>query len=219
MTDVLSQYNASDVNHFHHDIVQLARVSKEVDRFYAEWHTDMDKYLSKYKRWVADFSKKYKGITIKVVQKIDSIRTRFFLHEESISKVFENAASKIVGLKSAGIKKFGVADVSDSQALIDQVNNAKSQLHLTYFDPDIGTRSVYLSYDAHEKKVELHYDHKEFVIKNNPEFRIACFYALKEGIDKDINLHDEGATFGFDSLLSEREKAEWQHMLNPEFTE
>jgi len=218
--DVLGAYNTGDIAHFNKDITQLVRVAKEVDRFYGEWQSDMDKYVPKYKKFIDSFNKKYKGLTLKVKVGLEGVETKLLLNEESIRSVFDNVTSKIIGLKAVGAAKFNIADVTDSAGFMKEVDKGKSQLHITYYDPELGTRTVFLSYDKNEKKVQLHYDDRQIILIDNPEFKIACFYALKDGFDKKIKIHEEGATFGFDSLLSEREKAEWFHeKMNPKFLE
>lgn len=217
--DVLGGNSKGDISHFNKDIAQIVRVAKEVDRFYGEWQSDMDKYIPKYKKFIDSFNKKYKGVDIKVKVGLEGIKTRFLLKEKSIREVFDNVASKIIGLKAVGVAKFNVVDVTDSNGFMKEVDKGKNKLHITYYDPELGMRNVFLSYDKKENKVELHYDEEQIIYDNSPEFKIACYYALKDGFDKKIKIHEEGATFGFDSLLSEREKAEWFHMMNPHFLE
>lgn len=216
--DVLGGYSRKDVTHFHKDIVQVARVAKEVDRFYGEWQSDMDKYIPKYKKFIDSFNKKYKGIEMKVKVSLEGIETKLLLKEKSIRAVFDNVASKIIGLKAVGAAKFNAVDVTDSEGFIKEVEKGKNKLHITYYDPELGTRYVFLSCDKQARKVELHYG-EQIVYDNSPEFKIACFYALKDGYNKKIKIHEGGATFGFDDLLSEREKAEWFDKMNPHFLE
>ena len=217
--DVLSDYSREDINHFNRDIAQVARIAKEIDRYYGKWHSDINKYIPKYKKFIESFNKKYKGITLKVGIGLEKIETRFLLNEKSIKDVFSNVASRIIGLKAVGVSKFDVVDVTDSEGFMKEVEKGKDKLHITYYDPELGTRHVFLSCDDKKKMVELHYDNKQIVLDNSPEFKIACFYALREGYNKKIKIHEEGSTFGFDDLLNEREKAEWLEKLRPRFFE
>ncbi len=217
---ILQSYSKNDVVHFNKDIVQVVRIAKEIDRFYGRCECDIDKYLPKYKKFIESFNKKYKGVEIKVRVCLDCIKTRLLLKSESIRKIFDDAASKVIGLKAVGVARFNIVDVTDGNGFIKEVDKGKKQLHITYYDPELGIRCVFLSCDEKEKMVELHYDDKQIVLDNSPEFKIACFYALKDGFDRKIKIHEEGATFGFDDLLSEREKAEWFHeKLNPNVLE
>ena len=218
--DVLGAYSKEDIAHFNKDITQLVRVAKEIDKFYGKWQSDMDQYIPKYEKFIGSFNKKYKGVHVKIKITPENVETSFLLDEKSIREVFDNIASKIIGLKAVGAAKFNVADVTDTNGFMKEVDKGKNQLHITYYDPELGTRNVFLSYDKNEKKVQLHYDDRQIILINNPEFKIACFYALRDGYNKKIKIYEEGATFGFDSLLSEREKAEWFHEnMNPHFLE
>lgn len=217
--DVLGRFSKEDVSHFNKDIRQIVRVAKEVDRFYGEWQSNMDKYIPKYKKFIASFNKKYKGVSLKVTIGLEGVKTRLLLKEKNIKAVFENVASRIIGLKAVGVAKFNIVDITDSENFMKEVEKGKNKLHITYYDPELGTRYVFLSYDKKEKEVELHYHDEEIVLENHPEFKIACFYALKDGFNKKVKIHEEGSTFGFDDLLSEREKAEWFNKLNPHFLE
>lgn len=218
--DVLGQFSKQDIAHFKKDIAQLVRVAYWVDRYQGKWQTDMDKYIPKYKKWISSFNKKYKGISINVKVGLEGIETKFLLNEKSIKAVFDNVASKIIGLKAVGVAQFNVVDVTDSDGFMKEIEKGKKQLHITYYDPGLGMRNVFLSYDKKTKKVQLHYDIEQIVLDNSPEFKIACFYALKDGYDKKIKTYEEGATFGFDDLLSERERANWFHNhMNPHFLE
>jgi hypothetical protein len=217
--DILDGFNKKDVSQFNKDIVQVVRIAKEVDRFYGEWRSEIDRYIPKYKKFINCFNKKYRGVNIKVKVCLGGIKTKLLLKEKSIRGVFDNAASKIIGLKAVGVAKFNVVDVTDSEGFMKEVDKGKNKLHITYYDPELGTRNVFLSYDKKEKKVELHYDIEQIIYDTSPEFKIACFYALKGGYKRKIKINEEGSKFGFDDLLSEREKAEWFHKMNPHFLE
>ena len=76
-----------------------------------------------------------------------------------------------------------------------------------------------MKYDKKEKKVQLVYDMKEIENEPSPEFKLVAYYALNDGYDKKINLHDEGATLGFSSLLSHVEKADYYRKFDPQIAE
>ncbi len=224
--DILAGFSAKDIKTFHNEIKQFFRVAKELDRYYGKWHSDIDKYLIKYERWLGMFEKKYKGIRLKAVKRIDRLETKILLKEKDVKSVFENAASKIIGLKSVGANKFNVVDVTNSEGIMNEVARADKQLFITYYDPGVGARSLYLTFDEAEKIVRLNferirfsYESDEIILENSPDFKIACYYALKDGVNQDIDIFTEGATFGFDDLLSEREKAEWYHKMSTDYLE
>ncbi|MBL7054647.1 hypothetical protein ISS05_02730 [Candidatus Woesearchaeota archaeon] len=220
MTNDISRiYDEGDVAHFHRDLIQLVRIAKEIDRFCEQRHSDIDRYIPKYNKFINSFNNKYKGITIKVKAGLEGINTQFLLKEKSIRAVFDNAVSKIIGLKAVGASKFNVADIANGNGFMKEVDKGKNKLHITYYDPELGMRNVFLTYDKQENKVELHYDDKQIVLENSPEFKIACLYALRDGFDKKIKVYEEGSVLGFDDLLSEKEKVEWDDKMNPKFLE
>ena len=141
------------------------------------------------------------------------------MNEKSVRDCFENAASKIIGVQAIGTSNFGTAIVSDAEAFSNQLEKTKSKLYITYYSPQTGTTNVFLQYDKKEKKVELVYDIKEIENEPSPEFQLAAYYALNQPYNEKINLHDEGATLGFSSLLSHVEKAEYFRKFDPPFTE
>lgn len=218
--DLLGNLSKADIRVFHSDFAQLFRVSKEMDRYYGRWHSDIDNYYPKYARWLDRYGKKYKGIKIVAVKRIDVLETKLLLKDASIQAVFEHAVSKVPGLKSLGATNFTSVDASNAIAVMAEVKRAQRQLLITYYDPATGTRTTYLSFDDAEKMPRLHfqsirlsYEIDEISYDASPDFKIACFYALREGVDSSIDLFREGATFGFDDVLSEREKAEFYHKM------
>ncbi len=217
--DVLSGFSAGDIKVFSRDFSQLLRVAHEADKYYGEWRQTMDKYLPKLDKFVNLFNKKYKGINVRVIKGIDRINARVLLSESTIKDLFNNCASKIVGLKALGTKGFGGPEVNEIEKISSEIEKIKNELYLTYYLPDIGMYTVYLSKSKKDKMVELHWDIKESVNEIGPDFKICAYYALKDGFNKEVKLFDEGGTFGFVSLLSEREKREFFDKLNPHVLE
>lgn len=217
--DILSGISPKDIKMFSKDFSQLLRVASEVDRYYGEWKHDLDKYLPKFDDFVKMFNKKYKDIKVKVLKRIDEIRTRVLLNESSMKDLFNNCAARIIGLKAIGTKNFGTADVTETERFTNEINKIKDKLYLTYYIPDMGTYSVFLSKSKNEKMIELHWEIKESVNDVSPDFRICAYYALKDGYNKNIKLYDEGGTFGFTNLLTRKERHEWLQKFNPHFLE
>jgi|TARA_B100001971_G_C18074078_1_gene474678 hypothetical protein len=217
--DILSKISQKDINHFGKDFSQVIRVSAEIDRYYAEWKHDLDKYIPKVEKLIQLFNKKYKNIKLKLSKKIDSVNVRILLNENTLKNLFNNCASRIAGLKSVGAKNFGAADVAEPEKIANEIEKIKDKLYLTYYFPETGIHSAFLSKNKNEKMVELHWDKKDSIIEISPDFRICSFYALKGGYNKKIKLAEEGSTFGFTSLLSEREKAAYFDKLNPRVLE
>ena len=207
------------INEFKKDLLQMLRIGKEMDRYYAESQPDFKPYLKKFKTLIDSFNKKYKNLKLKQEKKTSEITLKIFLNEKSVRDCFENAVSKIIGVQSIGISKFGTAMVSAPEEFSKELERIKNELYITYYNPQTGTTNVYIQYDKKEKKVQLVYDLKEIVNEPNPEFQLAAYYALNAEYNKKINLHDEGATLGFTSLLTHAEKAKYTRKFDPHLTE
>ncbi|MDP7244092.1 MAG: hypothetical protein QF568_01985 [Flavobacteriales bacterium] len=216
---LLASIDKKAINTFRKDLLQMLRIGKEMDRYYAESNQDVDIYMKKFNSLVESFNKKYKNIKLKMIKKTNEVDLKILLNEKSVRDCFENAASKIIGVQAIGTSNFGTAIVSDAEAFSNQLEKTKSKLYITYYSPQTGTTNVFLQYDKKEKKVELVYDIKEIENEPSPEFQLAAYYALNQPYNKKINLHDEGATLGFSSLLSHVEKAEYFRKFDPPFTE
>jgi len=109
--------------------------------------------------------------------------------------------------------------VSDQEAFANELEKTKNKLHITYYDPQTGTTNVFLQYDKKEKKVQLVYDMGEIENEPSPEFQLAVFYALNQPYNKKINIHDEGATLGFDYVPTHAKKAEIFRKFDPYMSE
>jgi|TARA_B100001964_G_scaffold198075_1_gene223555 hypothetical protein len=212
---LLSSVNGKHVNDFEKDLRQMLRVGKWMDRYYSESNSDVDVYLKKFKCLIDKFNRKYKNIKIAIVKKITGIETKLLLNEKNVKEAFENSASKIIGVQSIGRNKFGAALVSNQEKFAGELENAKDKLYITYYNAQTGNSNVFFNYDKKEKKVALVYDLNEIENKQSAEFQIAAFYALKNGNNKKIDLHDEAATLGFSSILTHVEKREWFEKFDP----
>tara|TARA_Y100000031_G_C8141607_1_gene347866 strand:+ start:150 stop:926 length:777 start_codon:yes stop_codon:yes gene_type:complete len=206
------------VNGFHKDIVAVLRVSKELDRYYGESKSDLDDYIKKFEKLIKDFNRKYKGLKLKLVKKVDELQVRMLLNEKNIKSAFENSASKVIGLQSIGRNSYGTVEVSNGDKFAGELEKTKGKLYLTYYNPDTGSSKVFLQYDSKARKVQLVYDED---VENEPgaEFQIAAFYALKEGYDKKIKVHDEAATFGFSDIPDYEAKREHLDRHDPYLNE
>lgn len=216
---LLGPIDKKAINEFRKDLLQMLRIGKEMDRYYAESNQDASVYMAKLSPLVNSFNKKYKNINLKIVKKSDEINLKLLLNEKSVKDCFENAASKIIGVQAIGKSGFGVATVSDAEAFSNELEKAKDKLHITYYSPQTGTSNVFLQYDKKEKKVELVYELKEIENEPNPEFQLAAYYALKSEYNKKISLHDEAAMLGFSHIPGHVEKAEYLRKFDPHIGE
>ena len=212
---LLGSIGKKAINEFKKDLLQMLRIGKEIDRYYAESQPDLDTYLKKFKSLIDSFNKKYKNLKLKQEKKKNEIILKIFLNEKNVRDCFENAATKIIGLQSIGKSKFGTAVVSNPEDFSKELEKAKNKLYITYYNPQTGTTNVFLQYDKKEKKLELVYDLKEIENEPSPEFQLAAYYALNQEYNKKINIHDEGATLGFSHIPSHVEKADWFRKFDP----
>ncbi len=216
---LLASIDKKAINEFRKDLLQMLRLGKEIDRYYAESQPDLDKYMKNFESLIESFNKKYKNIKLKTVKKTNEINLKILFNEKSVGACFENAASKIVGVQAIGISNFGVAAVSDAEAFANELEKIKNKLYITYYTPETGISNVFLQFDKKEKKVELIYDLNEIENEPSPEFQLTAYYALNQPYNKKINLHDEGSTLGFSSLLSHVEKADYYRKFDPHISE
>jgi len=216
---LLASINKKAINEFRKDLLQMLRIGKEIDGYYAGSHSDLNTYMKKFISLIDAFNKKYKNIKMKIVKRTSEIDLKILLNEKSVRDCFENAASKIIGLQSLGVSKFGTATVSDPEAFSKEAEKTKNKLYITYYSPQTGTTNVFLQYDKKEKKVLLVYSLEEIENEPSPEFQLTAYYALNQPYNKKINLHDEGATLGFSSWQTHIEKAAYFRKFDPHMTE
>ena len=216
---LLNSIDKKAISEFRKDLLQMLRLGKWIDRYYAESHQDLDTYLQKFNSLIETFNKKYKNLKMKLVRKTNETDLKIFLNENSVKDCFANSASKIIGLQSIGISNFGAAVVSDAEAFANELEKSKNKLYIAYYDPNTGTSNVFLQYDKKEKKVQLVYDLEEIENEPSAEFQLAAYYALNQPYNKKINLHDEGATLGFSYVSSHVEKAEYFRKFDPHISE
>lgn len=215
---LLKPFDKKAISAFRKDLLQTLRIAKNIDRYYQDANSNLDFYMDKFKSLVDMFNKKYKGIKIRPIKKTSEIELKIFLNEKNVQECFANSASKVIGVQSIG-KLTPTVVVSDTEAFANKLEKAKDKLHLTYYNPDTGKSTVFLHYDKKEKKIELVYGMEEIVNEPSPEFQIAAYYALAQGYNNKINLHNEGAVLGFSFVPYHAEKAEILRKFDPDIGE
>ena len=216
---LLGSVDRKTINEFGKDLLQMLRVGKDLDVQFGQSNLDVKDYLKKFDSLIKSFNKKYKNIALKLVKKTSSIELKLLLNEKSVRDVFENSASKIMGLQSIGANAFGTAMVSDMGSFTKERDKAKNKLHITYHSPQTGTSKVFLQHDKKSRKIELVYELEE--IENGPsaEFQIAAYYALNEEYNKNIKLEEEAATLGFTTWPDHNVKSDYFHKYDPHLSE
>ena len=216
---LLASVSKKAINEFREDLLQMLRVGKEIDMYYAKSHSDVDIYMKKFNSLISLFNKKYKDINLKLAKKTTSLDLKLLFNEKSVRDCFENAASKIIGVQSIGTSKFGTAVVSDQESFSKQVEKIKDKIYITYYNPKIGTTNIFLQFDKKEKKVQIVYDIKEIENEPSPEFQLSAYYALNQPYNKKIDIHDEGATLGFSSFIGPIGNKEYYERFDRHITE
>lgn len=217
--DILELYPAPEVRKFREDFAELLRVASELDRYYTKTDKDVDDYIKKFRTVLKDFGKKYKGLILKLVTTADELRLKIFVEENNLKDFFSDSASKIKGIVSAGLYNFNEVNVSDTEKFSKMIDSIKDSLYISYSDVGTGTSNVAVFYSPSEKAVEILADLKELANMNSANFKIVAFYALKGGINSDIEVHEKLMAFGFYNLLNEVEKREWYERHSSRFLE
>ena len=217
--DILSEFSSADISMFQKDFAQLIRVGAELDRYYGESNNDFDSLNPKFEKLVELFNKKYKGIKLKTKKTLEHFKVRVFIKSRNIRDFFADSASRIPGLKAVGRTSFNQIEVSDVEKFTRFLDLMLDSVYLSYIDAENGTSTIAAMLEAKDKMIELIYNSKEMENSNSAGFKICAFYALKDGFDKKIGIHEEASTFGFSNLLDEVEKREWHDKFNPRFLE
>jgi len=218
MADILDILSARDLNLFKKDFREMMRVAFGMDKAYGKTMEDFNFYLPKYKKLIEMFDRKYKNLKLKLRRTEEELKLRIFITEKDVTTVFNNAASKIAGLRSVGATGFGIADVSAADRFSKELSRAKDKLYISYYEAESGSNTIYLEYDKKVKMVEVHYNLKAIRECKSPEFKLIAYYALKE-FDKKIDLLTPASKFGFSSLLLHDEMKEWLEEFDEPFTE
>ncbi|MEK6982990.1 MAG: hypothetical protein AABX33_00320 [Nanoarchaeota archaeon] len=217
--NILSEFSASDIAKFKKDFIQLIKVSAEIDRYYGEARHELDVFIPKFEKLAERFNKKYNGLKIKTERLIDTYKVKLLIKEMDVKEFFANSASRIPGLKSVGTTNFDQVDVGDAEKFSRFLDSIHDKVYISYIDAESGTSTVAAAFDRNEKRVEVIYNPVEITKENSAGFRIVAFYALKNVVDKKIEVYGDASTFGFSNLLNEIEKREWYDRFNPRFLE
>lgn len=198
------------------ELLEVARIIKGVHRASEENDPALDKQLEKINEIFADFNKKYPKISLKIIRKIDQLAIKIFINEESVKKVFDDAASKLKGLTGIGLRSFDEAGLQSADKFASIVNNIGKEVFLTYL-LDFGSENIVLEWNEKEKKVELNYDIKALLNPLASEFQLLEHYASKES-DKSINILEKCHELGFIDLEDEA-LFDWEDEFFPKIWE
>ena len=221
MTDasLLGSINKKEVSEFKKDLLEMLRIGIGLDKSFDDSRMNEGTSINKFDSLIKEFNKKYKNLKLKLLRKIDKIELKILLNEKNVKDAFGNSASKIIGVQSIGSSKFGTVMVSDVDKYTNELEKAKDKLFITYYNPNTGSSNVFLQYDNKEKKVQLVYDSEDMENETSSEFQIAAYYALSQGHNKKIKLHDEAITLGFSEFPDHLVKRKYLEKHDPHLSE
>src|SRR3989338_6303842 len=98
---------------FEKEMKEIARLMFGVELASTQNDPALDKKMQRVDRIVADFSRKYPGLALRVKQKVDHLRIQLYINEPSVKAAFE-AASKIKGLQAIGVHGFDEATIQNA---------------------------------------------------------------------------------------------------------
>lgn len=217
--DILSEFSSKDVEAFKKEFTQMIRVGAEIDRYYGEARHDLDTLIPKFEKLVEQFNKKYKGLKIKTKKTIENYNARVFIKVRDVKEFFAECAAKIPGLKSVGRNNFSQINANEAEKFANFLDSPLDKIYMAYSDPESGTSTVAAVYDSREKMIEIAYNPVEMMSESSASFRVCAFYALKNGVDRKIEIYGDSSSFGFMNLLDDIEKREWYDRLNPRVLE
>ena len=217
MADLTDEVDPKALYAFKKDFLQLMRVAFWMDKEYAKNTIQLNAYLGKYKRLVQAFTKKYKGLSLRIGQTPETLATRLFLNHADLKGIFL-IAGRIAGLKGIGANDFDAASAKDPAAVDKELKKVTGELYLSYSDSK-GSGTIYLEYDKKEKKIEVHYDIRSILRDKTPELKLVAFFALKGETDPSLDVYTEALSFGFTDLLTEQEFKDRVDEFNPRFGE
>ena len=88
---ILGSMDKKAMSEFRKDLLQMLRIGKWVDKYYAESQSDLDIYIKKFNSFIESFNKKYKNIKLKLAIKTNEVSLRILLNEKDVKECEEKA--------------------------------------------------------------------------------------------------------------------------------
>lgn len=190
---LVSQFPHSAQTTFLSDLNRLVDMFEELDREYGIASEDFAYNKPICDKYIEAFDNKYKGLRAAYSQTGQTLRLRIMINEKSLSKIFDEALSKIGGLVSAGKRSFDEVSAGDETGLKHIVSMAKSGLRLKYAGYE--KNSIVLQKENLQDLPEIHLLAGEKVRSNTPEGELLTYYGLVQGGDMSINLREISNSF------------------------
>ncbi len=191
---ILEDFSGHDISEFIQDFFLLIKMSTEIDEMYSEGNNLFYQNKAIFDRYCRLFTQKYAPFSLKTFVKGSGKSLKIFLPEQDVAKIFREVASTIEGLVGVSNMREPEVSTNDRGKLAKTLAIIRDRIYINY-NPD----SVILEYRKTEGKVELVYDPQAILRskENSPEFKLCCYYALKGGYDRNINLQDAAKGFVF----------------------
>lgn len=206
MADILplDQADLSGSDDFYRDFTTLTRAVAGIDRAYQLGRANADTFIPKFRKVLSLFNKKYKDISLALRRTPSSAELRISLiGEQSLQSLFANSASRIRGLSAVGLKKFNEVPVNEQDRLEKTLSRMGKKAYVSYIDPDTAAASN-IMIEKHGKHFLVVCDHRDFLRKNSPEFRLCAYYALRRPYNRKTDILGPASSFGFgESIVSE----------------
>ena len=103
MADLFAEIPSEDIEGFKQDFIPLIKISSFLDKEISEGHEKAYSALPKFRKYLDEFNRKYKGVFIKFVETNEGFQLRLYIKgEKNVKDAFLNAASKIEGVLAIG---------------------------------------------------------------------------------------------------------------------
>lgn len=178
---------------FLRDLNRLIDMFEELDKEYGAASEDFQYNKPICEKYIDAFDKKYTGIKVAFEQKSQRMVLHIMINEKSLSRIFDEALSKIGALVSIGSHGFDEAMASNESELRHVVSRAKSSLHLKYSGYEKNTIILRLNLQYGLPEINLLSGDK--IRENTPEGELLAYYALAKGGQKSLKLTEISNSF------------------------
>src|SRR3989338_71381 len=191
MADLFAEIPSEDIEGFKQDFIPLIKISSFLDKEISEGHEKAYSALPKFRKYLDEFNRKYKGVFIKFVETNEGFQLRLYIMEEkSVKDVFFNSASKIPGLSAIGSDSLERDSIHNQKEFELELRQITDRIYIRYY----GDASVFLKFDKNQQMVELVHHAESIVRENHPEFVLFAYYSLKN-YDSRISLKSIAGSF------------------------
>ncbi len=197
---ILESFSGHDINEFLNDFLLLMKMGMEMEQMYSEGNNAFYHNKSIFEKCCTLFTQKYQTFILKPFIQGSGKSVKLFFPDKDVKKIYREACSRIEGLVGVSNTHDQEVPVSSRQQVEMELANVRDKIYINY-NPD----SIILEYRRKEDMVELVYD-PQAILKNkdsSPEFKLCCYYALKGGFDRNVNMQEAAKGFifhtGFDT--------------------